>query len=136
MAHVSDGTVSNFEQQNKVLWFNNLQAIRSALESAGVRFLDANGGGAGVRLRSRGGGSGGDGFSPALCRAGRFLLNLSQNDLAESAGLGRSTIADYERGARVPNPENLAALRAALEDAGTVFIPAGKDGGPGVRLKG
>jgi transcriptional regulator with XRE-family HTH domain len=30
-----------------------LQAVRQALESAGVEFIDENGGGAGVRLRKR-----------------------------------------------------------------------------------
>jgi transcriptional regulator with XRE-family HTH domain len=30
-----------------------LHAIRSALEAAGVEFIDANGGGAGVRLRKK-----------------------------------------------------------------------------------
>ncbi len=30
---------------------NNVSAIRAALESAGVLFIDANGGGPGVRLR-------------------------------------------------------------------------------------
>jgi transcriptional regulator with XRE-family HTH domain len=33
---------------------NNLAAIRAALESAGVEFIDENGGGAGVRLRKGG----------------------------------------------------------------------------------
>jgi hypothetical protein len=33
----------------------NDQAIRRALESAGVEFIDENGGGAGVRLRKPGG---------------------------------------------------------------------------------
>jgi hypothetical protein len=30
---------------------NNMSAIRTALEAAGVEFIDENGGGAGVRLR-------------------------------------------------------------------------------------
>jgi hypothetical protein len=30
---------------------NNVAAVRAALESAGVEFIDENGGGAGVRLK-------------------------------------------------------------------------------------
>ena len=137
MAHVSDGTVSNFEQQSKSLGFNNLQAIRVALESAGVVFVPGNGGGPGARLSDPRGddGSGDAVLSPTLCRAGRNLLNLSQEDLAGAAGLGRSTVADFERGARRPSADNLATLRATLEAAGAVFIPAGKTAGPGVRLQ-
>ena len=136
-AHLTDSTVARFEQRGHIPTFNNLQAIRSALEAAGAVFVSGNGGGPGVRV-SKGFDDGADDdtvLSPALCRAARDLLNLSQFDLAGAAGLGRSTVADYERGARRPNPENLAALRAALESAGAVFIPAGKTAGPGVRLK-
>lgn len=35
---------------------NNVRAVIAALETAGVEFIDANGGGPGVRLRSDGGG--------------------------------------------------------------------------------
>jgi hypothetical protein len=42
-AEVSDGETS--------LTLANDQAIRRALEAAGVQFIDENGGGAGVRLR-------------------------------------------------------------------------------------
>ena len=44
-AEVSDGETS--------LTLANDQAIRRALEVAGVEFIDENGGGAGVRLRTR-----------------------------------------------------------------------------------
>ena len=68
------------------------------------------------------------------CRAARALLDWSQPDLARASGTGRSTITRFERGARVPHPSNLAAIRAALEAAGVEFIdPNG--GGPGLRLR-
>jgi hypothetical protein len=38
------------------------------------------------------------------------------------AMLGRQTIADFERGARVPIANNLASIRHALEGAGIEFL--------------
>ena len=73
-------------------------------------------------------------ITPEQCRAARALLNLSQTGLAEMAGIGRSTVADFEREARSPTADNLVAMRGALEKAGIVFIdPNG--GGQGVRFK-
>ena len=67
-------------------------------------------------------------------RAARGLIDWSQRQLAEKAGVGLSTIADFERGKRTPIGNNLAAIRHALEAAGIVFIPH-NGGGHGVRLK-
>jgi hypothetical protein len=50
------------------------------------------------------------------------------------AAVARATINDFERGARTPVRNNLAAIRAALEAAGVEFI-AENGSGPGVRLK-
>lgn len=50
-AGVSRATVTSFEAEKRVPIGNNLDAIRSALETAGVEFIPENGGGAGVRLR-------------------------------------------------------------------------------------
>ena len=38
-------------------------------------------------------------------------------------------------GLRTPIPNNMAAIRKVLEDAGIKFIDRGKGGGPGVRLR-
>ncbi|NIA68983.1 helix-turn-helix transcriptional regulator [Pelagibius litoralis] len=69
------------------------------------------------------------------CRAGRALLNWSQPNLAEATGLTRETIANFETGAHTPHPNNRAALRAALENAGVIFIDEDDTAGPGVRLR-
>ncbi len=50
-AQVSVPTVTNFENGVSMPVRNNLVAIRTALEAAGVLFIPANGGGPGVRLR-------------------------------------------------------------------------------------
>ena len=57
-----------------------------------------------------------------LCRAARALLNLSQQQLAERAGLSKKTLADYERGATMPQARTVRDLEVALQDAGIEFI--------------
>lgn len=73
-------------------------------------------------------------MSPAQSRAGRALLNWSQEQLAEKASVSVTTLRNYERGATAPMTNNLNAIRAALEAAGVVFIPE-NGGGAGVRLR-
>ncbi|WP_231367909.1 helix-turn-helix transcriptional regulator [Acetobacter aceti] len=72
-------------------------------------------------------------LSPAQCRGARAMLEWNQDRLAEAAGVSRPTIKDFERGARTPHPNNLAAIRAALEAAGVEFT---NGDAPGVRLLG
>jgi transcriptional regulator with XRE-family HTH domain len=76
-------------------------------------------------------------ISPAQSRAARGLVDWSQSDLAARSNLSESTIRDFEKGRRTPGPNNLAAIRAALESAGIIFLGDGQsiDGGPGVRLE-
>jgi transcriptional regulator with XRE-family HTH domain len=77
-------------------------------------------------------------ITPAQSRAARGLTNITQAQLAAASGVSLRTIAHFEKGERQPIPTNLAAIRAALEAAGVVFLADGEvaDGGPGVRLKG
>jgi transcriptional regulator with XRE-family HTH domain len=67
-------------------------------------------------------------------RAARGLLKWSQRELAEASGIGLSTVADFENDKREPWPDNLTAIRWALEEAGVEFIPARSGKGVGVRL--
>jgi transcriptional regulator with XRE-family HTH domain len=68
-------------------------------------------------------------------RAARGLVNWNQNQLADAANIGRATIRRFEAGRRTPIPNNLAAIRRALEAAGVEFIPARNGKGVGVRLR-
>ncbi len=62
------------------------------------------------------------------------MLGWSQMQLTVAAKVSRPTVVDFERGARTPYPNNLAAIRVALEAAGVEFIEQ-NGGGPGVRLR-
>lgn len=64
-------------------------------------------------------------FTPERVRAARSLLQWSQGDLAEKAGVAVSTVADFERGQRVPVANNALAIRRAFEAAGVVFTEGG-----------
>ena len=72
-------------------------------------------------------------ISASQCRAGRALLDITQPALAKAAGLGLSTVVDFERERRAVSNEVVCALGTALEVAGVQFIPT-NGGGPGVRL--
>lgn len=52
-AKVSPDTIARLER-GETLRITTVASIRSALEAAGVEFIDENGGGAGVRLRRNG----------------------------------------------------------------------------------
>ena len=53
-ARVSRMTVVFFEVERQMPHVNNLAAIRSAFEAAGIEFIDENGGGPGIRIRLSG----------------------------------------------------------------------------------
>lgn len=73
-------------------------------------------------------------MTPSQCRAARALIGMEQGELARAAGVARSTVVDFEREAREPRAASVAAIRAALEAAGVVFLEE-NGGGPGVRLR-
>ena len=62
------------------------------------------------------------------------MLGWSRDDLAARSGVGRQTLADFETDKRQPYDRTLADVVRTLEGAGVAFIPAGTDGGAGVRL--
>jgi transcriptional regulator with XRE-family HTH domain len=52
-SNLSESTIRDFEKGRRVPAVNNLAAIRAALESTGVAFVEENADGPGVRLRKR-----------------------------------------------------------------------------------
>jgi transcriptional regulator with XRE-family HTH domain len=73
-------------------------------------------------------------LSPAICRAARSLVDMTQDQLATAARVSSATIRNFEAGRSVPGVNNLAAIRAVLEAAGVEFIPE-NGGGAGLRLR-
>lgn len=73
----------------------------------------------------------------AQIRAARGLIGWKQSDLAKASGISEISIKNIERGVTDPRSSTLAAIQAAFDAAGVVFLDPGdvRDGGPGVRLK-
>jgi DNA-binding transcriptional regulator YiaG len=67
-------------------------------------------------------------MTPEQCRAARAWLDMSQDELAKAAGVGLSTVKDFESGKRTPIQSTQTAMRAVLERAGIGF-PFALDGG-------
>src|SRR5271165_1368837 len=61
-------------------------------------------------------------MTPAQSRAARALLDWTQPQLAVAAGLGLSTIVDFERSRRAVSSDAVDAIRLALERANIVFM--------------
>ena len=59
---------------------------------------------------------------------------MTQPKLAESAGIGLSTVVDFEKSRRQVSAEAVGSMRVALETAGVLFIESNGHG-PGVRLR-
>ena len=58
---------------------------------------------------------------------------MTQAQLADASNVSLRSIIHFEKGERTPVPNNLAAIREALEAEGVEFIDE-NGGGPGVRL--
>jgi predicted nucleic acid-binding Zn ribbon protein len=58
-------------------------------------------------------------------RAARELLGWTPYRLAPHASLGHTLLRQFEAGARVPDEESAARLKAALEEAGVIFTASG-----------
>lgn len=73
-------------------------------------------------------------INPRQCRAARALLGITQQQLAEAAGIGKRTVIEFEQGTRDPMMSTVERLRYALESQGIDFL--GGDGrGSGVRFR-
>jgi transcriptional regulator with XRE-family HTH domain len=73
-------------------------------------------------------------ITSSQCRAARGLLEWTQQELADRAGVGIVTVRQFEGGLNEPRRATLEVIRHALEAAGVDFIQE-NGGGPGVRLR-
>ena len=73
-------------------------------------------------------------LTSAQCRAARGLLDWTQDALARSAGVSRSTVRDFEAGRHELHRGTQRQIVSAFEDAGVLLVAA-DDAGPGVRLR-
>ena len=73
-------------------------------------------------------------ISPNQCKAARALLGWTQEQLAVTAGIGISTVREFELGQRKPIARNRQAILNAFSAAGIEFIDE-NGGGPGLRLR-
>ena len=71
---------------------------------------------------------------PEQCRAARGLLDWTQEQLAERAGIARSTVRDFECRRHELHRATEQLMINALREAGVLLLPP--DGyGPGVRFQ-
>jgi transcriptional regulator with XRE-family HTH domain len=61
-------------------------------------------------------------MTPEQCRAARGWLGWSQQELATRAGIAKNTVYQFETKLRTPTPNNIAALRRAIEAAGVRLV--------------
>ena len=73
-------------------------------------------------------------ITSSQCRAARGLLDWTQQELADRAGVGIVTVRHFEGRLNEPRRATLEVIRGALEAAGVEFIQQ-NGGGPGVRLR-
>lgn len=72
-------------------------------------------------------------ITPAQVRGARAMLELTQEELANKAGLKRVAVARFETGVTDPHESTLEKLQIALELAGVVFIES--EAGRGLLLR-
>lgn len=73
-------------------------------------------------------------IAAAQCRAARALLEWTDVQLAQAAGVELEVIRQLEARFRRPSADHQQQIRKALEDGGVIFI-AENGGGVGARLK-
>jgi transcriptional regulator with XRE-family HTH domain len=70
-------------------------------------------------------------MTPSQCRAGRGLLNWTQDKIASAARVSVVTVRNFENEKSTPQRATLDVIRRALEAAGVEFTNGDQ---PGVRL--
>ena len=75
-------------------------------------------------------------MTPQHSRAARSWLGWSQTELAKRAKVSLSTVRDYETEKRNPIPNNIEAIRRAIEDAGIEFAYDRSGNPAGILVRG
>jgi transcriptional regulator with XRE-family HTH domain len=75
-------------------------------------------------------------MTPEQSRAARGWLGWSQQELATRAGIAKNTVHQFEAKLRTPTPNNLAALRRAVEAAGVRLVFDRDGNAAGILRKG
>jgi DNA-binding XRE family transcriptional regulator len=70
-----------------------------------------------------------------ILRAGRYLASVSQDELAELAGVSRQTILRIEKGDPGVGAEQIDKVRLALVRLGLDFLPSAEGRGPAVAVR-
>jgi transcriptional regulator with XRE-family HTH domain len=73
-------------------------------------------------------------INPRQCRGARALLGITQQQLADRAGVSKRTVIEFEGGVRDPLVSTTRNLQLALEHEGIEFL-FGNGGGSGVRFR-
>ncbi len=73
-------------------------------------------------------------ITPLQCRMARAALKIGVRELAQLAGISVMTVTRFENEQSGGHASTVAALQAALETAGVVFVPE-NGGGAGVRMR-
>jgi transcriptional regulator with XRE-family HTH domain len=119
--------VRYYESARRVSPSDGVDNIRRSLTGAGINFIEERGMYVAVRMK---------GLSwPARCRGARALLDWTQLRVAEASEVSEMTVMRLELERFPPTRATLAVVRAALEDAGVIFLEDDGRLGPGVRLR-
>jgi hypothetical protein len=114
-----------FESGRRSLSPRAQDMLRKALEGAGIVFNeDAVGAMLGEGIMK---------LTSTQCKAARELLGWTLLDLGYRSRTSEKTVSRFETMRGVTRPDNVEAMRRALETAGVEFI-AENGGGAGVRL--
>ncbi|WP_376772146.1 helix-turn-helix domain-containing protein [Phyllobacterium trifolii] len=74
-------------------------------------------------------------YSIRLLRAARVLAGLSQEEMAQRAGIGRHTLMRLENGDATVGFATVKRIHEILEKAGIEFLPPSNGSGPGMRFR-
>ena len=74
-------------------------------------------------------------ISAELIRAARAMLGLTQQEMADAAGLERRVVARLETGQTNVSMQQFLQIKAAFEERGIEFVPASATYGAGLRWR-